>query len=460
MSFKVRSWESDEDDNGFRARRGRRSFDDALPPLQRDRMMFLLLMLSTVEYRVPLGVVSATLFELFSYLCLAMLAIDLVMRPKDGGQALRDLWRWNPWLQLYFFWIVFLSPLHLVLGFGTVTFAEFKDLIPSWIVLLCLFVYGRSERSMRAMMTGLLIGVLVHVALGAMQGLTGGPRPTPLIDASAAKMTIDGAVVSANMASGWLTHPNGFAMWLIPVVPMFLLVAFGKLPTGSLLRWGTVLMVPAFCYATYMTFGKGAMLWMLFALGCCVVSLLRSGELKWQLMFWGACACIALLAVMGRYLSASMHALETINTRIQLWEATIDAMFSGVNYFFFGAAFDRMLTLSYWYTNGHFPYPTSHNGVLSQAVCYGVPGLIFYVASIIRATRRCLVHPQEQALGLLMPGVVVFVMAATFGLLGESFFEPSSHGVLQQCQFFTLLGLAGVLSFPPAERRPRKRSWA
>ncbi len=142
-----------------------------------------------------------------------------------------------------------------------------------------------------------------------------------------------------------------------------------------------------------------------------------------------------------------MSSLKTIFTRIQLWETALYSLSTNPQYFVFGAAQQKVLSLSTYFTYGRFSYPNSHNAILNQAVYYGVPILLVYLALIVKSTRLLnFAINTPNTLANCNKGFSYFLLITIFSILGAYMLEPASEGVLQQAQFFMLVGLALALS--------------
>jgi hypothetical protein len=126
-----------------------------------------------------------------------------------------------------------------------------------------------------------------------------------------------------------------------------------------------------------------------------------------------------------------------------------DAVMTDSGFFLFGVASNNVLYASYRYTGGTFPYPNAHNGIINQAVYFGVPCMIIYLMMIYKAVSSLTKGSDSQLMA--SPQVVRFAMASVIALVGDYFFEPASEGVLLQGQFFFLLALCLILTAKPVK---------
>ena len=87
-----------------------------------------------------------------------------------------------------------------------------------------------------------------------------------------------------------------------------------------------------------------------------------------------------------------------------------------------------------------FEYPNPHNAWISQALTYGVPALVFYLAAFGGAFRS-LAQRIRSGDGSTR-AVALATMASLMALLGENFFEPADRGPVFQAQLFLLFAMA------------------
>lgn len=419
----------------------------------RKLVLFFVALATTFDYRflagMP-GLPSFTLMELITLWAFFLLFVDNIIYSGALWSQVVRIWRANPYLVGYFGWIALLAFVNFFRGYGLATMAQFKDLLPSIVLVLVLIAYGRSADSLTLVVKALLVGIALNLVIGVSQGLTGWPRFVELNVGSAGKVDLDGRIVGGLMATGWFAHPNGFAMFLIPPVALLTTLISGRLAIGTFWRIAAVVCTPLLVFALYRTQGKGAMAWSIVAFAYAVYPT-RARFGAWWIMACGTVSGILAITAFGVFESHQMRSLSTILTRIELWEAAVEALRSDVGFLLFGAAFEKVFYLSIVTTGFKFPYPNAHNAFLNQAVFYGLPGLILYLLAIGRATRSLCVSRQENSLGTKFRGSVTYALAGTFALLGEYFFEPAAEGVLNQAQLFLLLGLCAVLIHPPAK---------
>ena len=184
------------------------------------------------------------------------------------------------------------------------------------------------------------------------------------------------------------------------------------------------------------TYAKGAYAWI--AMGACFVILPRRFD-RHRVWLAVATSIVGIAALTWVSLDAFLEGdpgLGTIVSRIELWIATLDILGSDGFVAVFGGGGAQLSgrTITFEYTN-------AHNAWLDQALTYGVPALLFYLGAYLAAfrslTRRIRSEPHPART------LAVATFAALVAILGESFFEPTNHGILFQAQLFLLFAVAG-----------------
>jgi hypothetical protein len=297
---------------------------------------------------------------------------------------------------------------------------------------------------LRGLLAAALAGAMINVGLSLLQIGLGGPYLVPLSKNIDAKLDLAGEA-AAKLPTGLFSHPNGLAMFLLPVV-LFLLVAAGT-SFGTSVRRGprmVALLAPALVVLD-MTYAKGVYAWL--AVGACFLVLPRKLD---RHRAW-----MALAVVIGGITALTWYSLDafvegdlvfgTIVSRIDLWLATLAVLRADAFVAVFGGGGAQLAGQ----TLGTFEYGNAHNAWLDQALTYGVPALVFYFGGFVSAFRSLARRIRFE------PRAVRSIALATFvslvAILGESFFEPANHGIALQAQLFTLLAIAAVV---PASQRP------
>lgn len=392
------------------------------------------------------GLPSFTLTEMVSFAVIALVFMDAVIYPEAISKAVRGALVVNPALTLFFLWAAFAAVAKVLLGQGLFGVASFKDLLPSALLLISLGVYLAKDEDFSNVWKCLLVGIAVNVILALSQAFFGGPYPVQQASSAAAKMSLDGLRVAGVLPSGWFTHPNAFAVFLVPCLALLVPVALGRAKFSVVWRILAIVGIPLVAYCLYKTQGKGAMFWA--AVGALVAFFVPWFKKKAALL---AIVLVPVVICLLVYITLEMAAVNrtysTMSTRVELWNAGARAVGEGWVSFAFGTTPFRMLDLSFESTFGHFPYANAHNGIINQAVNYGVPAALLYLAAIVLALRQL---GQIFSRGEDVPPIFKALAGAAFGaivaLVGEAFFEPSTDGVVLQCQFFILLIISGFLA--------------
>jgi hypothetical protein len=421
--------------------------------LSRPILMFLLVLAISLDYRFMQnikGSPSFTALEGLTYFAFLIFLADGIIYKNSVRDVFSGIWEADKYVLVYALWIGTLCFANFVRGYGFSTLSNFKDLLPSIMLLIVMYAYGRSQEGVNNILKIYLVGLGINVCLGVMQGTIGMPRPVPMSMGAAAKMDLNGHIMSKNLATGLFTHPNGFALYLIPCLILLVMVAFKRIDLGKWWRTYAIGALPLLLFAYYRSQGKGAIAWAL--LGCILALMpIKSRRTSLYLMLAAMVGGVVFLSVGSLYVADHFHikSLTTMLTRVQLWQAGVHAVMTDSGFFLFGVASNNVLYASYRYTGGTFPYPNAHNGIINQAVYFGVPCMIIYLMMIYKAVSSLTKGSDSQLMA--SPQVVRFAMASVIALVGDYFFEPASEGVLLQGQFFFLLALCLILTAKPVK---------
>lgn len=391
------------------------------------------------------GLPSFTLTEMVSFAVIALVFMDAVIYPEAISKAVRVALSANPALTMFFLWSAFAAVSKVLFGQGLFGMASFKDLLPSVLLLISLFVYVSKVEDFSNIWKCLLLGVFANVILALSQAVFGGPFPVGQSVGAAAKMSLDGQRIMGALPSGWFTHPNAFAVFLVPCLALLIPVALGRARFSVIWRILAIIGIPLVAYSLYKTQGKGAMFWA--AVGALVAFVVPWVKKRAALL---AIVLVPVAIFLLVYVTLEMASVNrtysTMSTRIELWNAGLRAVGESWISFAFGTTPLRMLDLSFETTFGHFPYVNAHNGIINQAINYGVPAALFYLAAVVRALWQLgQVLAQRETVPPAFRALAGAVFGAIVALVGESFFEPSTEGVVLQCQFMILLILSALL---------------
>jgi hypothetical protein len=288
---------------------------------------------------------------------------------------------------------------------------------------------------MRRLLAAALAGAMVNVGLGVLQIGAGGPYLIPLSPNIDAKLDLSGDV-AGHPVVGLFNHPNALAIALLPVVLFLLVAAWAGF--RSTLRRGPVmaaLLAPSLVVLE-MTYAKGVYAWV--AAGCLFLVLPR--RLDRHRVWLAAVVIVGGIAALTWF---SLHAFlegdlvfATIVGRIELWTATLDIVRSDAFVAAFGGGGSQLA-----HHTTIIDYANTHNAWLDQALTYGVPGFVLYLATYLTAFRSLARRIQREPRPARTIALATF--ASLVAILGESFFEPTNHGIVFQAQLFLLFAVAG-----------------
>jgi hypothetical protein len=393
-------------------------------------------LLSTAEIRVrPVpGLPSFALVELMIYAVVLCLVAEAMLRPRFAAQ-LRTLYGANRPLVWYVGYAALAS--FLGLARSSDSLQACKDLVAAFGLYAMVVITVDSHQRLLGVLVAYLGGAALHLGLAILQAGGGGPYLVPLSENIEAKLDFAGDIVT-NIPTGLFAHPNGLAIMLLPVVLFTAAAAwpgFGRTRRPGLIMAGTLVVTLFVLKATYV---KGVLAWL--AAGFALLVLPRRFD-RWRAPIAAAAVVSGIAALTWMSLSAFLdgeHVFGTILTRIELWLAAIDVLRSDTFTQVLGSG-NALLEHQDLIT---FEYPNAHNAWLNQALSYGIPALVLYLAAFWVGLRS--LAQQIARSGAPSRPVALAAMASLMALLGESFFEPTDRGVVFQAQIFVLFAVASI----------------
>jgi hypothetical protein len=390
-------------------------------------------LVSVVEVRLrPVsGLPSVSLLELIAIPTALAVAVEMALRPRLAARL--SIYRHNRPLV----WYVGYAGLASVIGLvrSSDSLQAFHDLLPAFALYVLVVVTVDTPARLIGLLATSLAGALPGLVLALLQIATGGFEIVALSKNIDSKLDLAGEAAT-NAPTGLLPHPNGLALYLMPIA-LFLAVGawrgFGKDRRPSLVLAGLLI---ATLFILDMTYAKGVYAWL--AVGIAFLALPRSFA-RWR--FWIALLVPVVVIVFLIWLSVFAF-LEgdlqygTVISRLELWFSALDILQSDRFVLVFGSGGPQLLSSGLV----SFEYPNPHNAWLGQALTYGAPALVLYLAAFgsafrsLAATLRSAVAPARM--------VALATMASLMALLGENFFEPADRGSIFQAQLFLLFAIA------------------
>ena len=408
-----------------------------------DILTLLVVFSITVDYRLFSGVEglpSITIAEALCYLAALVLCGNLARGADDLGRRMVALYAGNKPVVWYFLWTGLAALLSLVRSPDALRY--FKDLIPSLIVYFLVGCSVRNLRTLRGVAIAFLFGTTLNLLLGLSQVVTGGPTIVDMNQGAKLKMDLSAEIVSGNLATGLFTHPNGFALFLVPAAILLPALVFRARSMRTQTRVLLLVLWLLLCYDLWYTYAKVAFSFIL--IGLILIPLL--GALKKRHLATGVAVLagsVAGITAISLWAYAQYGSLfGTMQARYELWSVTLLAMRSDVFMAVLGNGFSNMTGLSSLYAS--MEYPNAHNAYLNQVVYSGIPALCLYIGMLATALVRLAeglrsANDWQKTAGL-------FLFSTMIALLGVYFFEPANQGVVEQAQLFVLLALASAMS--------------
>jgi O-antigen ligase len=409
------------------------------------QLTLVAMLLSVADLRLrPVPVLpSFSLLELVAVPTLFAVVAELMARPRIAVSL--GLYRHNRPLVWYIVYAAIASAAGLTRSSDSLQ--AFHDLFAAFALYVLVVVTVDTRARLIGLLAANLAGALPGLLLGLLQIATGGFYLLPRSENFENKLDLAGDAIR-NSPTGLLAHPNGLALYLLPIV-LFLLVGawrgFGDKPRRSL-AIGLVLAVSLLVLK--MTYAKGVYAWA--AAGVLFLVLPRMFD-RWR--FWialiipvaGITALIWLS--LDAFLSGDLQ-YGTIISRLELWFSALDIIQSDRFVLGFGSGGPQLLARGLV----SFEYPNPHNAWLSQALTYGAPALVFYLAAFGSAFRS-LAHRIRSG-DRATRAVALAAMASLMAVFAENFFEPADRGATFQAQLLMLLAVAARAG---AAAEPRAR---
>jgi len=408
------------------------------------KLTLFLVLVTTVDYRFfgnyP-GVPSFTLTEIVSY---GMLFLYLGRSLFSESSSFRDsvvCFRKNRIVFFYFGWAALASIFGLIARSSGDGLQMFKNLFPSFIVYFFIVKYVHTMKRISALLAFYLTGIALNLFLCLSQILTDGPRPMPINDAVTSKMDFSGEVMST-LATGFFNHPNGLALLLLPAVILMVSAAVSPILPRTVPKALVLVLLCVTLFTLKYTYAKGVYAWVL--IGCGLLFIPRRLD-RWRFRIGVMTLLAGIIGLISYSLSTLLsgedRALSTIVTRIYLLAAALDVIKNDYFVQLFGDGFKAMIIASSKIAD--WEYPNAHNGIVNQALFYGLPCFFFYLwtyfDTVLRLS-RVIANSNGTSKAL-----ACFLFAALIALFGEYFFEPANAGVTLQSHFFILIALTTVL---------------
>jgi hypothetical protein len=403
-------------------------------------LVALMILAAGVDVRtrdIGVGGPASNPLEVFMLAAFGLLVADAVIFSRQPARILASAWQTNHFAVLYFCW-TFLAGFVGIYQLTSLSFFVFRNLFPAFVAFAFLTFSTRKPQDLRLLLTVFLIAAGPNLLLGLSQYLFDGPFPVRMNAASAIKMDIDGTLVRSAVA-GLFNHPNGLAIFLVPV----LLTAFGlsasRAPTSVWLRLFAAAVLVVTALLLYLSKAKGAWAWSIFGF---MVLLAPRGLLAfrhaWMVHLLAVGAGIAALTTASLVIGG---AFNTMLTRIELWHAAMLAVGNDVFALLFGSSQEGVWRLSARMSS--LQYTNAHNVFLNQAVYFGLPALVFYIGTFVWALRSA-----QRAFALTANPQVAqtarIVMAVLLSMAGQYFFEPAAEASGYALEWLLFVGLAGA----------------
>lgn len=371
-----------------------------------------------LRYRLGDGI-SFTHFEVAAWACGVMF---LIRDPRRAAFVIRQQWPIFAWVG----WVLFAGVFAIQFLDHAAIAPLMKNTLPAAWLFFVLSMVLRTESDVIWILRALFLGVGSSCILGIFQAVTGQGYVYEPDQVILQKLAFDGARIT-RVAMGPFVHPNNFGLFLGPIIALAFVLCL-KAP-----RLAYKCGAPAFLLlavpALYLTYVKGAVLWILIAVVGAMAP--RFFRRPWFVAPLVAAVGLGIFAA-GVAASASSRVLGTIATRALLWDNAFAMILGSPDGLIIGS--DPMAVAYRAKATLGALFPHAHNGWINQALFFGLPAAVFFAFAWVKALGHASQHRQGQELG-----VAVTAMLVTFG--GMLIFENVST-----TSIIALTGLAAALA--------------
>lgn len=416
-----------------------------LVTIRSDRLVLVLVFLATVDYRFRLleGMPSFTVAEVTAYVAALLYIGAISVGGPQSAVHLKKLYSENIWVLSYFVWVLIACVVGMARSKDIVPVV--KDLIPALVLYGLMVSIIRTADQIPRVMGAFLFGIGVNAVLGFAQVMSNRFYLGEMHDITFEKTDQYGNIVD-HMAMGFMSHPNGFAMILLPAVLLITAALRFDYFRSRALNALLVMLLLLTGFDLYNTFSKGAIGWT--AIGVLLLLVAPRIRPMWRFRVGIGALALGILSFVSISVWLFLNYSEAFGTtlgRIQLWGAGVSAISSSPWVFLFGSGFEEISDLTY----ALFAYSLdhAHNGFLNQAIHYGFPAMILFLIVVLSNVRKL----ARAGGGDERSPMIFFLYALHVAFFGEYFFEPAQQGVSLQAMTFAMFALTTIVLRSPKD---------
>jgi hypothetical protein len=382
---------------------------------------------------------SSNLLELLMVVMFLFLLADTIVNKYHISEMASAAWNSNKYIVCYSIWIFFAA--WIGVAYYPLSLFVLRNIFPA-VVFFCFVSHAiRKPGDLSLVMAVFVISAIPNVFLGLCQLVFGKPYIIPLNLASSVKMDVDGSIVKIAV-SGLFNHPNALSVYLLPAFLTALGLAFSRMKIAIALRFCLFMFVGATAALLYATKAKGSWLWVAFG-----VFVLLWPRFIVKSRYGAALMGASVVAIISTAVTVSLiqgGALSTMLTRVLLWKSAMFAMVSEPFIAIFGSG-----QAAVWYASAKIAdlqYDNAHNVFLNQAVYFGIPAALLYVACFAYAVREA--HRSfRNSDDVTVRTAAHICMAVLCAMAGQYFFEPAAESSGLAVEAFLFMALAGALKW-------------
>lgn len=400
----------------------------------------LMILAAGVDVRtrdIGIGGPASNPLEVLMLVAFAVLVADAVIYSRQPARIIESAWHTNRFVVLYFGW-AFVAGFVGIYQLSPLSFFVFRNLLPAFVAYAFLTFSVRKSDDLHLILFMFLLAAGPNLVLGLSQYFFDGPFPVRMNAATAVKMDIDGTLVRSAVA-GLYNHPNGLAIFLVPVLLAAFGLVFSRATGNGLLTFFAFGVLLATGALLYLTKAKGAWAWSLFGMLVLVAPRrMLSFRNAWVVHILLVCAGIASLTLGSLIMGG---AFNTMLTRIELWQSALLGIGSDLFSLVFGSSQETVWRLSLRMSS--LQYTNAHNVFLNQAVYFGVPAFIFYIGTFVWGLRSAQLAFARSGDARVTQAARIS-MAVLMAIAGQYFFEPAAESSGFVLEWLLFVGLAGA----------------
>jgi len=403
-----------------------------------DLVILVAVILADIRLFQGSSVSSFTLFEIVTWLYCCPVVIGRLAGtgpwyPPVYAGFLRPL-------AAYVAWILFASVTAIATRGDSAVLQSAKNIVPVLPLVGFLFIRIRRTGTVAKIANLYVLYCLATAVIGIVQFRLDGPYLRAPIENNEFKVDLAGDLVT-NLVLGFSATPNELAVIILPGLMFCAMKLVDEIRVDRFPRLVTLACCGLCGTVFVLAQSRGAMAW--FALGFAFMVAPTARSRSFLLKLGLVCGMIALLVGIGLHATPSAEIDNTVQVRYLLWQTALEAMTHDLYVALLG---DGSKYVALWSSQeAGWEFPDSHNGWIDQALFFGVPAFLLYLAIWRRFFAICDAAPtrfMSRHERLLLDSL----RASLLALMGLTFFEPVADAPYAIGMVFLLMACGVVMA--------------